>query len=160
NDLRSLRWTLLGTGTGILAIGLLGGWILAGRLVRPIREISRLASTISASHLDERIDPRRLDVELVGLAEVLNAMLGRLGESFERQARFTADASHELRTPLTVLLANLDLALARPRTADEYRTTLKVGQQAAVRMRALVEGLLVLARADADRLELQRSPID
>jgi heavy metal sensor kinase len=159
-QLRNFFWLLTAAGAVVLVVGLAGGWWLSGRILQPLGAIAQTASKISASHLDERIDDKSLDVELVELAQVLNAMFARLREEFDRQARFTADASHELRTPLAVLLGQVELALSRPRSVEEYQAALKSCQQAATRMRSLVDGLLVLARADADRLEVQKTPLD
>jgi signal transduction histidine kinase len=72
-----------------------------------------------------------------------------LQEAFERQARFTADASHELRTPLAIIRSNAQLALERPRSADDYRQTVQACLRSAERMTTIVAGLLALARADA-----------
>lgn len=129
-------------------------------MVRPIARIARTAASISATNLSDRIDTRDIDSELIELADVLNAMFARLGAEFERQARFTADASHELRTPLAVLHANVELALARPRSEAEYQETLETCLQASGRMRVLIDGLLMLARADAGRLELNLATVD
>src|SRR5262249_45610834 len=101
-----------------------------------------------------RIDTPRLDSELVGLAEVLNEMFSRLEAQFARQTRFTADASHELRTPVALLHSQIELALKRPRSADEYREALETCSRATGRMRSLLDGLLTLARADAGHLAL------
>jgi heavy metal sensor kinase len=118
------------------------------------------ADAISATNLGQRIDTEHLDSELVGLGQVLNEMFGRLEASFERQTRFTADASHELRTPLALLHSQVELALKRPRSGDEYREALQTCLQASDRMRSLIDGLLTLARADAGRLALAADPVD
>lgn len=152
--------TLLGAGCVALAVGLAGGWVISARVLQPVSAISTTATSISASQLSKRIDPETIDVELVGLAHVLNEMFERLEGAFERQRRFTSDASHELRTPLTILYTNIELALARERSGEEYRETLRSGLAAASRMRTLVEGLLALARVDAGRLDVTLNPID
>jgi heavy metal sensor kinase len=146
---------LILSGSGVLVIGLLGGWWLSGTAIRPIQEISHTASTVSASNLSQRIDAQRMDRELRELTNVLNSMLDRIEHSFDQQTQFTANASHELRTPLAVLLSHCELALRRERSAAEYQETLATCQRASKRMQALVEDLLVLARADSGNLELQ-----
>ena len=153
-------WQMLAMGGGVLLVGLFGGWVLSGRVVRPIADISATASRISATHLSGRIVVKNLDAELVELATVLNAMFERLEAEFARQTRFTSDASHELRTPLAVLLANVELALSRERSPESYRDTLTTCRTAATRMRALVDGLLTLARADAQQISVDRKSID
>lgn len=162
-QLDRLRATLtrLGVlGFGIWGLGLVGGWWLAGKAIEPIGRISGTASHITAANLGERVDPGTMDQELRSLSQTLNSMLDRLQDSFEKQTRFTADASHELRTPLAVILTHCELALSRPRTAEELKQTVGVCQRAAERMRRLVEGLLTLAKSDAGDEEDQRQRTD
>ena len=102
----------------------------------------------------------QVDRELEELAEVLNETFARLEAAFERQTRFTADASHELRTPLAVVRGQAELALSRPRGPEEYRAALGSCLRASERMAALVDGLLVLARADAGKLDVGHTPVD
>ena len=85
-------------------------------------------------------------------------MFQRLEAAFEQQRRFTADASHELRTPVTIVLAQVEQALAKERSVAEYRDALEVCGRAANRMKLLVSGLLMLARADAGHWASKRSP--
>ena len=97
HDLRGLAWRLGLSGLGVFAAGLLGGWWLSGRAVRPIETMSHTVAGITASSLSRRIDLEGIDTELGELGGLLNTMLGRLEASFDQQVRFTADASHELR---------------------------------------------------------------
>jgi heavy metal sensor kinase len=159
-ELAGFAWRLAGAGALVLAVGLAGGWLVSARILRPVAAISATASAISGTNLSGRIDTAAVDRELAGLAGVLNAMFDRLEAAFARQTRFTADASHELRTPLAVIRTHAELALARPRTPEEYRETAETCLRAARRMTALVEGLLVLARADAGRLDLEGQRVD
>ena len=158
--LTAYAWQLVGSGLVVLAAGLAGGWFISTRLFRPIARISATAAAISAANLSQRIDTSRIDSELAELGNVLNATFDRLEAAFAQQARFAADASHELRTPLTILRSQAEWTLSRPRSAEEYRQTVKTCLRAAERMTRLVEGLLTLARADAGRLDLQREPLD
>jgi two-component system OmpR family sensor kinase len=155
-----LVWILVGTGLGVLIVGLAGGWILVGRALRPIAVMSSTATAISASNLSQRIDVAGTESELGPLGGVLNNMLDRLEDAFEQQKRFTADASHELRTPLAVICSQAELALTRERSSGEYRQALATCARAAQRMRTLVNGLLTLARADAGMLQVERAPFD
>jgi heavy metal sensor kinase len=159
-SLASLQWSLLGAGAAVLAIGLLGSWVLSDRVLRPIQTISETARAISASDLSKRIDLREMQSELGSLAETLNATFDRLEAAFHRQVRFVADASHELRTPLSVIHTNSEVALNRQRTPDEYRQIIETSLRTSRRMKSLVESLLILARADADALELKYDRID
>ena len=149
NDLQAFAWQIVGVGAAVLLVGLAGGFWLSARIFRPIAAMSAAAEAISATNLSARIETADVDVELAGLAHVLNAMFGRLEAAFQRQQQFTADASHELRTPLAILRANAELALTQVRSPDEYRRTIEACLRASQRMTALVQGLLTLARADA-----------
>jgi two-component system OmpR family sensor kinase len=146
--------------TVTLAVGLFGGWWISGRIVKPIAMISETAASISAKSLNQRIDSSLLDQELVQLSSVLNSTFSRLEQSFGRLTQFTADASHELRTPLTVIQSQIELALSQPRTSENYQQTLQVCLQSAERMRSLIDGLLLLARTDSERLELRPAQTD
>src|SRR5262249_41187963 len=88
--------------------------------------------------------------ELSEMGTAFNELLGRLQQSFEQQRRFTGDASHQLRTPLTAVLGQIEVALRRDRSAEEYRQILSTVQGQAGRLRQIVESLLFLARADAE----------
>lgn len=161
--LRSTVWraaTALGiAGAAALALACTSGWLLIGQVLTPIRRIARTAEAMSESNLGLRIDVTA-DDELGRVAGALNHAFDRLQDAFERQKRFTADASHELRTPLSAQLAELEWALARPRERNEYLGSLHICMRAAQRMRALVEGLLTLARADAGAELAAREAID
>lgn len=148
------------TGLAVWVVGLTGGWFLSRRVLRPITAMSTTASAISASNLSHRIDLGETESELGQLATVLNHTFDRLQTAFEQQVRFTADASHELRTPVTVILTHAELALARERSAEDYRKALQTCQRAGLRMRAMIESLLTLARMDAGELGLQMQAVD
>ena len=143
----SLVGLLLWLGPAVLLLSLLGGLWLVGRALRPIDQIARTAAAIGASDLSLRVPVRGRD-ELAALAATLNQTFARLQESFERQTRFTADASHELRTPLAAVRGNVELLLARQRSADEQQELLGEILGASQQMQALIDGLLTLARAD------------
>ncbi len=147
-------------GAGVLALGLAGGWWLASRAIRPIEEISATAQKIAGGDLSQRISASETESELGRLATVLNSTFARLEAAFAHQARFTSDASHELRTPVSVILSQTQSALARERSAAEYRETLQACQRAAQRMRKLTESLLELARLDAGQEPMKRESFD
>jgi heavy metal sensor kinase len=158
--LHHLRWRLLGAGIAVMAIGLCGGWLLSRRATRPIQRISETAKAISASDLSRRITVEETESELGSLAQTLNETFDRLETSFQRQVRFTADASHELRTPLSIIHSHAELALTKERTAEEYKKTIETCLRAAKRTKSLVDALLVLARADAGKLDLKYERFD
>ncbi len=135
---------------GLLAAGL-GGALLTGRALRPVKEIAETAARLGASDLSERLPVSGND-EFSELSSSFNAMLARLEEAFDRQRHFTADASHELRTPLSIIKANTSLALEHPWPEERYREFLAAIDIAAGRQGRIVEELLFLARADAGKL--------
>ena len=158
--LRSFALGLLAVGSGVLGIGLAGGWLLASRVIRPIQAISETAGRIAAGNLSERIRTGETDSELGQLATVLNGTFARLDDAFAQQRQFTADASHELRTPVSVIFSQTQATLARPRSPEEYRATLEACQRSAQRMRRLITSLLELARLDAGQDPMARQPFD
>ena len=159
-DLRNLALQVTGLGAGLWFFGLVGGWWLSGRAIRPIEQISRTASRITNGNVSERIDITDTDNELGRLSHVLNDTFDRLESAIQQQRQFTADASHELRTPLTVILSETSRGLKRERSADEYRDILSNTRDAAERMRSLVESLLVLARQDTSSVAVHKEPCD
>ncbi|MHC4471020.1 MAG: ATP-binding protein [Planctomycetota bacterium] len=159
-ELAGFLSAILGAGVATLVLSFAGGWLLVGRVLKPIRRMTGSAERISDSNRSERIDIGRTESELGQLAETLNAAFDRLQDAFDRQTRFTADASHELRTPLSVVVANAECALRQDRSPEEYRESLEKCLRAARRMSGVVEGLLVLARSDAGELALDRSDVD
>lgn len=147
-DIHRFGWSLSALGGGVWLLGLLGGWWLAGRAIRPIDAISRTATRIAEGNLTERIGSTKTDSELDQLCQLLDRTFERLRSAIEQQKQFTADASHELRTPVTILLAETQRVLKKPRSAEEYREAIEVCRKAALRMRSLTEALLTLARQE------------
>jgi signal transduction histidine kinase len=138
-------WALLVVG----AVGTLLSYVLAGRVLRPLQDMTATARRLSAERLDARIALSGPRDELRELADVFDAMLDRLQASFEAQRRFVADASHELRTPLAVMRTEIDVALADPDAGvEELRRSAEVVREATERADRLVDSLLLLARSD------------
>jgi heavy metal sensor kinase len=144
----------------VLLVASGGGWFLASRALTPIDHITRSAQRISADDLHQRLNLQLPNDEVGRLAATFDQMLGRLEAAFDRQKRFIADASHEIRTPLTILKGDVEVALYRPRSIPEYQETLVMVNQTADRLNALVEELLLLARADNNQYPLQIKSID
>jgi len=132
-----------------------GGWFLASSALDPIDGITRAAHKISAHDLHQRLNLNLPNDEVGRLASTFDEMLERLETSFEQQRRFIADASHEMRTPLTILKGDVDVALARPRSAESYRQTLEMVNQTTDGLIALVQELLLLARSDSNHSALK-----
>jgi signal transduction histidine kinase len=147
NDL--ITWSAVAL--AIMAVVSLGlGWVVAGRLLRPVHELTSLARRLSESTLHERIRLQRPPDELKELGDTFDAMLERLDRSFAGQRQFVANASHELRTPLTIIRTELDVALADPDLPrEELEATATAMRDALARSEEVIDGLLVLARSDA-----------
>ena len=160
SGLQRLLVTICAFGVVSLLAGASGAWWLARRIVGPPEQMTHTAEQITFRHLDQRLQPGAASCELTRLASVFNTMLDRLQAAFQQQARFTADASHERRTPVAVIFTQAEHSLARPREPHEYCSALETCAAAARRMKHLVDDLLILARADAGRLELHRMRLD
>jgi heavy metal sensor kinase len=142
-----------------LLLASLAGYALAGAALRPVESMRSEAADISGTVGGRRLPEPEGDDEIARLARTLNEMLARLEESAERERRFVADASHELRTPLASLKAELELALRRPRSAEELEAAIASAAEETDRLAALAEDLLVLARSDEGELRVDRRPV-
>jgi signal transduction histidine kinase len=126
------------------------GWLLAGRALRPLRDITATARRVSGENLGERISLTGPADELKELADTFDGMLGRLDGAFESQRHFVANASHELRTPLAIMRTEVDVALAdSDASADELRRMGEAVRETVDRCERLIESLLMLARSEA-----------
>jgi heavy metal sensor kinase len=143
-----------------LALAGLGGFVMAGRLLEPVAVIAAKAGKISAENLSARLPVENPRDEFGRLAGVINVMLSRLEDSFDRLRRFTADASHELRTPLTVIRSVGEVALQENLDAAAYRDRIGSMLEEVNRLTHLVESLLVLTRADGGHVPLGRKDTD
>jgi signal transduction histidine kinase len=131
------------------AVSVLAGWWVAGRMLRPVKEISGVARRLSASTLHERINLEGPHDELGQLADTFDAMLGRLETAFNAQQEFVSNASHELRTPLAIMRTELDVTLADPETdADDLRRMAQTIRDAIQRSEDVIDRLLVLAETE------------
>jgi signal transduction histidine kinase len=158
-DLRSLLATswLLMVLTAIASALL--GWFLAGRVLRPLRQMADTARTISAGNLSQRLALTGPDDEFKRLGDTLDDLLSRLEASFDAQRRFVANASHELRTPLTLERTLLQVALADPdATEASLRATCEELLAAGRDHERLLESLLTLA--SSERGLSHREPVD
>jgi two-component system, OmpR family, heavy metal sensor histidine kinase CusS len=136
------------------------GYRIARHGIRPVEEIAATARRITSTNLRERIESEGYPSELAALAGTFNEMLGRLEESFERVSRFSADIAHDLRTPVNNIRGEAEVALARPRTAGEYRDVLESSLEEAVRLSELIGDLLFLARAESPLTEVHREDVN
>ena len=136
---------------GIVAVlALLAGWLVAGRMLRPIRTITRTARRISSTNLHERLALDGPEDELKELGDTLDALFTRLESAFEAQRRFVANASHELRTPLTAERTLLQVALDDPNTTTaDWRATATEVLDSSDEQARLIEALLTLASSES-----------
>ena len=138
---------LVAVNTLLLAIVAWATWWFVGRSLLPVEQIRTKVASITATELGARVPVPAAQGEVARLAKTMNAMLDRLESTVGAQRRFVADASHELRSPLATARAALDL-LATSALPGEAGSTVTLAQQETERLGALVEDLLLLARAD------------
>jgi heavy metal sensor kinase len=144
-------------GLPLLLLGSVGaGWLLSSVALHPVRAMQRSAQRISASNLAERLPVPPGHDEIAALARLLNELFARLEASFEQVKRFTADASHELKTPLSLIRLHAERLGQSPRLAEADRAELEGQIEEITRLNKLVESLLLLAKADAGSLRLDR----
>jgi signal transduction histidine kinase len=134
---------------GIMAMAsVVLGWLMAGRVLRPLRQMTAAARVISEDNLHQRLAVTGPDDELKDLGDTIDALLARLDDAFTTQRNFVASASHELRTPLTLTRTLLQMALTSPRpTLAAYRATCQDLLHANDQQEQLIEALLTLARS-------------
>lgn len=159
--LLGMRRYLLAGFPALLALACAAGFLFASRALRPLAGMARAAAAIGGQDLSLRIGHRGSAPEIAELEASFDRMLDRLEGAFARERRFTADAAHELRTPLTALKGQIEVALGKVRSAEEYRRTLSVLLQYVDRLVALADDLLLIARLEltarerpAERVEL------
>jgi signal transduction histidine kinase len=141
------------------AISVLIGWLLAGRALAPLRDITATARRVSSENLGERIDLPGPADELRELADTFDGMLARLDSAFASQRHFVANASHELRTPLAIMRTEVDVALADPDASiEELREMGEAIRDTVDRCERLIASLLLLARSEA--ATGQEEPVD
>jgi signal transduction histidine kinase len=136
----------------------IGAWLVAAaaghwfcrRALSPVVQMSEQARSMVDSHHGARLPLLNTNDELEELARAFNTLLDHQQRAYEQQRRFTGDAAHELRTPLTVLLGQIDVALRRKRSPEEYAETLRVLRDETSQLQTIVESLLFLARSEGD----------
>lgn len=155
----ALARLLIVVGSSVGAASLFGGWLLAGRALRPVDRLIDDATAMGPSNLERRLSPPARMDEIGRLTRTLNGMLDRIAESVERQRLFVAMASHELRTPLAALRAELEDADRADTTLAEYRQAVRDAQGDVIRLSSLVTSLLELAANEEDVKRIERRPV-
>src|SRR5690606_16159902 len=116
--------------------------------LRPLRQVTHLATSMSARSLQERIPLEPVPLELQQLVLSFNAMLGRLEDAFVRLSNFSADIAHELRTPVSNLMTHTEVVLSRQRDLDAYEDNLYSNLEEFKRMSRMIDDMLFLAKSD------------
>ena len=148
----------------VLAVAVLlcacGGYRIARRCIAPIREIIEKSGQIGASTLDRRITSAGQASEISALAVTFNAMLDRLEEAFTRLSQFSADIAHELRTPVNNMRGEMEVALGKARTVDQYRDVLGSSLEECQRLSRMIDNLLFLARSENPETKIHRESLN
>lgn len=144
----------------VLVLAAIGGHFMSRKALAPVAAIATEARRINDSNLDVRLPLGETRDEISHLCETLNQMLARVESGVRSIRDFTANAAHELRTPLALIRAEVEVALSKPRAADEYREACEQVQMETVRMTGLIDSLLLLARADAGMEALRFELLD
>ena len=154
---RSQLWIVL---IGGLIAAMWIGRRIAVRGLRPLSEISRTVGQTRSTNLASRVIVEHMPAEVQELATTFNEMLDRLGDSFERLSQFSSDIAHELRTPVNNLRGEIDLALTKRRTPDEYADLLGSLSEECEQLTRLIDSLLFLARAEQPAMQIHREDLD
>lgn len=154
-----LHQLLVGSGLALMIMTVLSawlGWVVAGRVLRPLRTITAATRLISQDNLNQRLVLKRPEDELYELGDTINGLLARLEAAFDTERSFIGNAAHELRTPIAMMKTSIEVAEARPWPLSEDATTLigkvREGLDQAER---LVDSFLVLARAQRGMVSSQ-----
>jgi two-component system heavy metal sensor histidine kinase CusS len=148
HTLRYFLWAMAGLSlTAILLVALLGFWVTRLGL-RPLNRLSAEARALRPSALSQRLSMAELPVELEDLATSFNGALARLEGAYNQLEAFNADVAHELRTPVTNLIGQTQVALSRRRSSDDLQEVLQSNLEELDRLRAMINDMLFLARAD------------
>jgi signal transduction histidine kinase len=153
-----LIYSLLTLG-GVTVLAAIVGWVVAGRILRPVHQLTAAARAASEQNLSQRLALQGPRDELRELADTFDDMLARLDRAFTSQRQFIANASHELRTPLTVMRTTIDVVLAKPDPTPDELVSMSTDVRSAVdHAEQLIDALLTLARNQ--RPTSARDPLD
>jgi signal transduction histidine kinase len=159
NATNILRGMVAAIPTVLLVVAIGSRWV-ARQGLAPVEAIRQAAAGITVYNLDQRLPVPPSADEIAGLIEVVNATFDRLQRSFEQSIRFSADASHHLKTPISVLRAGIEEILTDPDTPEKQQTRAEGLLHQVHHLTSIAENLLLLARADAGRVDLQHDEFD
>jgi signal transduction histidine kinase len=146
-------------GLPAICLGLLGGWWITRKALAPMTALTRAVERVHDGNLREQLPRSHNGDELDRLTEVFNAMTARLDGSFQRIREFTLHASHELKTPLTVIRGELETALREENSTPAQKEWLVSQIDEIERLAKIVDGLTLLAKADAGQIKLKFEPV-
>ncbi|WP_028622288.1 heavy metal sensor histidine kinase [Pseudomonas sp. Ant30-3] len=153
------RWFWIGLViSALVSAGL--GWMVARSGMRPIRQVTMVAASMSAKSLKERIPLAPVPKELQQMVSSFNAMLSRLDDAFVRLSNFSADIAHELRTPVSNLMTHTEVVLSRKRDIEDYEDNLYSNLDDLKRMSRMIDDMLFLAKSDNGLITHENKPID
>jgi heavy metal sensor kinase len=155
--LRNAFWVALPLALFLVGFG---GWLVAGRALRPMRMIASTAERVTSRGLDQRIPMTDEDPEIARVILMLNRMIDRLENSFQQATRFSADASHELKTPLAIMQGELENALQDACPGSREQQVFSGLLEEIHRLTTITRGLLLLSRADAGQLKPATENLD
>ncbi|MEX6501052.1 heavy metal sensor histidine kinase [Pseudomonas zhanjiangensis] len=153
------RWFWIGLIISAMVSAALG-WVVARSGLRPLRQVTRVAASMSARSLQERIPLQPVPLELQQLVASLNAMLARLEDAFSRLSNFSADIAHELRTPLSNLMTHTEVVLTRKRDLAAYEDNLYSNLEELKRMSRMIDDMLFLAKSDNGLITPERAEVE
>ena len=156
NTLQYVSVELLVLAPLILVLGVMGSFWLAKRAFRPITRLTTIARTIQQGDLHSRVPVPHTNDEVHLLAVTFNEMIDHIEKLLAHQRRFLSDASHELRTPVAALRSMIEVALARPRSIEDYTLLLQDMNGQMERLGHLITSLLMLARVDEGHISFER----
>jgi two-component system, OmpR family, heavy metal sensor histidine kinase CusS len=144
----------------LLLVVATGAGLIARTGLAPLRRFIRLAASIGAKSLNQRVSTAGLPRELADLATEFNGMLGRIDEDYRQLQDFSGDLAHEMRTPVATLLGRTQVALSQDRSAAELRAVLEGNVEELERLSGLISDMLFIARADHGAMPMQHEPVD
>jgi two-component system, OmpR family, heavy metal sensor histidine kinase CusS len=153
DDVERLTELIVVAGLLLLIFAPLGGFWLAGRVIRPLAAVISSTANLRPSNISERLPIRNTGDELDQLSITINGLLDRIADYLNRHRDLTANAAHELRSPLTAILSSAEVALHQDRSVEEYKDLLGSIVEECTRLGTLVQQLLLLSESDAGRLE-------
>lgn len=158
SDIIRLSFILL---PALLITSILGGYIIAGKMLKPVQKIESAAKEIGQSHdLKRRIGLGPGQDELHKLAKTFDEMFERLDVSFETERQFISNASHELRTPMSVIMAQCEYSLEKARSAAEYEEAIGVISRQSRKMSRMIADMLEFTRLEQKAVSIYMEPVD